>query len=134
MGLLNSIDEFTFDDMLGALQPKQPNVDVLVRGGHDGETFRYTGTRAEPSVVQTLRYWASRDDAIDVFAVYNALIDGTGYEVFQHDFSWGLFKVLKIKHLGIEAVGPSTGTIEANPVCLQRIEWTLVSTFEVPTP
>jgi hypothetical protein len=125
----NSIDAFEFEDMVGRLNPKAEQLEVLLRPGHDGETLRKTGVRAEPSRIVTMHFvadWAAAKAALEA---YNALIDGEPYEVIQHDESYGYFRVLNVTEMPqTRFVTAVVGSIIPNASVQQFCQWTLLST------
>ena len=89
---------FAFDDIIGDLQPKQAEAQVIERFGSDGETVRLLATRAANSQAVFIRYFVDRDTAVAAVASYvNTLITGEPYELIQHGTSFGFFKVLRIE-------------------------------------
>lgn len=118
---------YAFDDFEGALQPKLQQPQILERGGHRGESLLMTGVRAVDSVLRSKRGFADGDDAIDALEPYGDLIDGMGYQVIQHGRSWGFYKVITIRNLGL-VPWIAAGTLVENSTVCQILEWTLRST------
>lgn len=129
----NTIDAFEFEDMVGRLHPKAEQLEVLIRPGHDGETLRKTGVRAQPSQIVTMHFvadWAAAKAALEA---YLGLIDGEAYEVVQHDESYGYFNVLNVVELRQTRFCTNViGSIVANPSVQQFVQWTLLSTEAPP--
>jgi hypothetical protein len=119
-----------FDDILAAFQPKMEQVEVFARPGHDGESMRATGVRAEPTPMRTLRYVATRGDALDGIEFYAGLIDGAPYEIVQHGESFGFFRVLKVSPLPLIPCAAVAGSLIANPGILLAVDWLVLSTVE----
>lgn len=125
---------FWFDEMAGAFLPKQKQLEVIVRPGRPGETFRNTGRRAVPSIIETRHCVLDRLAAIDAVASYETLLDGVAYEVYQHGQSWGYFRVRHFTHLPVLPIRSVLGTLIANATIVQRIQWELISTIPPEAP
>jgi hypothetical protein len=87
---------YAFDDIVGALDPKQNEAQVIERFGVDGETVRLLATRAANSRAVFVRYLADRATALSAIEAYVDLIDGNPYELIQHGESFGYWKILRI--------------------------------------
>lgn len=120
-------DYYSFDDMIGGLQPKQMKVEVTERAGQPGESVWLLGMKALDSSVLTIRYVLDRQDAIDLVALYETLIDGNPYEVVQAGQSFGYFKVLQLQCAPLRPCVVA-GSIVPNATIMQGIQWTLRST------
>lgn len=119
----NTIDAFEFRDIQGNLQPKSPQLEVLVRGGHAGESIRTTGTRGVPCQIRTLTYQDNWDNARDALIAYTELKDGTPYEIVQHSSSMGLWKVLDVVQESARAC-----MFQQQEAVQRYCIWTVVST------
>lgn len=119
---------FAFDDIVAAFQPKMQQLEVIVRGGVDGEALRETGVRAKPSQMRTLHAFADRGDAKAALEEYRALMDGLPYEIIQHDESFGFFRVLDIVAQPLTPIAVGCGYLVANPTVLQVLDWVVIST------
>lgn len=129
----NSIDEFEFEDIVGRLQPKAEQLEVIVRPGRDGEILAKTGVRAVPSQIVTMHYVADWLAAKAALEAYISLIDGDPYEVIQRDETFGYFRVLSVVELPqTRAVTNVIGSIIPNPGVQQFCAWTLISS-EAPS-
>lgn len=126
-------DYYAFEDMVGRLQPKAQQMEISVRPGFRGETFRKTGVRAIPSQIVTMHYVADWQAAADALVAYNDLIDGNPKEVIQHSTSYGYFRIASVVEHQVQYIGNVIGSIleateEIVPTVQQYIVWTLIST------
>lgn len=125
---------FFFDDILGALQPKAQQLEVILRPGVDGESLRETGVRAIPSPIRTLHAFLDRGDALTALEQYLTLIDGNPYEIVQHDESYGFFRVLAIQNQQLLPIATGAGWLVDNPTVLQILDWVVLGTEPPPEP
>lgn len=126
-------DFYQFDDLIGDLQPKLPQIEVIVRAGRPGEQLRDTGVRALPSQVATLEVVATRAAAIDAIAEYAALIDGLPHEVIQHGQSFGFFRVVAIVPKEPRPCANYLGSVSGlTSGFLLAVTWTLIGTDPPP--
>lgn len=124
---------YLFDDMIGDFQPKCEQLEILLRPGSDGEELRATGIRAVPTRLLTVRYLASRSDALAAMEQYVTLADGVAYEIINHGQSWGYFRLAAPPSARPLLPALAIGTITANPTVCQIIEWAWISTDD-PEP
>jgi hypothetical protein len=126
---------YAFDQMRGVFQPKQQQLEGIVRPGHDGESTRETGVRGDPFAIRTTLYVPTRQDAVNAIAEYIALVDGNPYNVIQNGQSWGYFKILKVAQAGEPIPCASViGTLIDNPEIKHVVDFTILSTDPPPTP
>lgn len=122
---------YAFDRMVGDLQPKQEQLEVLIRPSRDGERLRSTGVRAAPSQLRTMHYVADRDTAIVAIEAYLALKDGLPRLVIQNGADYGYFRVLDIIARQLIPCTSVVGSIIANPTILQVVDWVLLSAPDI---
>lgn len=122
-------DYYAFEDMVGRLQPKARQLEVMVRPGHPGETLRNTGTRAIPSQIQTMHFVEDWDAAAAAITAYNELRNGAPVEVIQHSTSYGYFRVVEVVELPQTRYSVNNlGALLANTTVQQYCLWTLIGT------
>lgn len=122
------LDYYAFEDMRGRLQPKQQQLEVIVRRGHAGESLRETGVRAVPSQILTIHYVEDWTAAKNAITAYGDLI-GSLVQVIQHTTNYGYFKVLgPVVEVDARACANVVGSLIATPTVLQVVQWTLIST------
>lgn len=125
----NTIGAYSFEDIRGQLQPKQQQLEVIVRPGLRGESTRKTGVRGTPFQITTLHYVLDWDAAQDAMVTYLDLIHaGAPVEVIQHSLSYGYFKVLQVAQVEARACVNVIGQLVPNAELLQMVAWTLLST------
>lgn len=127
--IIDGVTEYAFENMIGRLQPKAEQLEVVVRRGHAGESLRKTGVRALPSTILTIHYvedWTAAQNAIDA---YDDLI-GEVVQVIQHTTDYGYFKVLGVVEQDARPVENVVGSLIATPTVIHLVQWQLISTTE----
>lgn len=121
---------YGFDDMVGALQPKREELQVLTRIGQDGERLRKTGVRARPTRLQTVLFVDDLNDANLLLGTdYISLIDGSSVEIVQYGQSFGNFRVIDVAQDELQAVSNVIGNIGGGtPTYEQRLTWIVLGT------
>lgn len=119
---------FAFDNMTGDFQPKQQNLEAIVRLGTDGQRLRKTGIRGDAFPIRTILYVPTRQAAVNAIAEYIELNDGLPYEIWQKGQSWGYFNVLKIVSHEPIACASMIGTLFADPSFKHVVDFLVIST------
>lgn len=119
---------YEFDALRGEFQPKQQQLEGIIRPGRDGEQLRETGVRGDPFPIVTVLYVATREDAVSAIDAYVTLVDGNPYEVYANGTSMGFFKVLKVINSHFLPCAQTVGTLVPGAEIKHTVAFQLVST------
>ena len=115
------------DEMRGSPDRSGQNIQAFVRLGRDGIGFRRTGIRGKAFKVTTIRYeltFVTARDLIDAYQVYR---NSDPVNLVLNTVAMGLYQVLDVQQLGVQACTSVVESIVINPQVRQVVEWTLTA-------
>jgi hypothetical protein len=126
--LVQKIDTFDFDALVGDLDLPGEKVEVFTRPGIDGHGAREVGSRGVPTKLQAMLYVADWDDVETKLAAYKAIAGTDPVTIIKNGTTWGKFLIIEVRNLpSTHAVLHAIGSITAgNPEVRMNTEWTVL--------
>lgn len=122
---VNSIDSFTFADLVGTTYFSQQEIELIPRPGVDGLGARRSGVRGKPFVMVSICYHADFTTAAASLAEYTDLVGHNPVSLTRNSVDMGNFLVLEVtEHKPPQAVINVAGYPGAQ--CRAEVKWSLV--------